>query len=87
MFRKIRRPPAVSYFFFCEVTARETSTRAAKPLAAMKRGRKSCFAIALHGIRTRRILREKADCEQSKKICHFCLACNEANSVHFSRLF
>ena len=41
MFRKIRRPPAVSYFFFCEVTAHETSMRAAKPLAAMKRGRKS----------------------------------------------
>ena len=38
MFRKIRRPAAVSYFFFCEVTARETSTRAAKPLAAMNEG-------------------------------------------------
>ena len=87
MFRKIRRLPAVSLFFLRSYCTRNLSTRAAKPLAAMKRGLKSCFAIALHGIRTRRILREKADCEQSKKICHFCLARNEANSVHFSRLF
>ena len=45
-----------SLIFLCKVSARETQTR-----------ERSWFAIALAEIRTRRILREKEDCEQSRK--------------------
>ena len=53
--------------FLCKVTARETLARERRALR--NEGVKittSWFAIALDDIRTRRILREKADCKQSK---------------------
>ena len=68
---------AVSYFSLQSYCTRNLSTRAAKPRAARNEGVSlvwsqsliviitSWFAIALDEIRTRRILREKADCKQS----------------------
>ena len=52
---------AVSYCSLQSYCMRNLSRRAAKPRAA-----RNDFAIALDEIRTRRILREKADCKQSK---------------------
>ena len=71
------RQRAVSYFSLQSYCTRNLSTRAAKPRAARNEGVSlvwsqsliviitSWFAIALDEIRTRRILREKADCKQS----------------------
>ena len=66
---------AVSYFSLQSYYTRILNTRAAKPGAARNEGVvwsqsliviiTSWFAIALDEIRTRRILREKADCQQS----------------------
>ena len=63
-----------SLIFLCKVTARETKagerqsrepreTRAQSLIVIIT----SWFAIALDEIRTRRILREKADCKQSSQ--------------------
>ena len=74
---------AVSYFSLQSYCTRNLSTRAAKPRAARNEGVSlvwsqsliviitSWFAIALDEIRTRRILREKADCKQSTRIMVF----------------
>ena len=73
------RQRAVSYFSLQSYCTRNLSTRAAKPRAARNEGVSlvwsqsliviitSWFAIALDEIRTRRILREKADCKQSRE--------------------
>ena len=63
----ISRLRAVSYFSLQSYCTRNLRTRAAKPRAARNEGViiTSWFAIALDEIRTRRILREKADCKQS----------------------
>ena len=71
----MHRLRAVSYFSLQSCSTRNLSTRAAKPRAASREKRGSLiviitswFAIELDEIRTRRILREKADCKRSR-IC------------------
>ena len=64
---------AVSYFSLQSYCTRNLTTRAAKPRAARNEGVSqsviviitSWFAVALDEIRSRRILREKADCKES----------------------
>ena len=77
---------AVSCFSLQSYCTRKQSTRAAKSGAAGNEGVSvivtSWFAVALDEIRTRRILREKADCKQSTRntprISQFII-----DSVHF----
>ena len=63
-----------SLIFLCKVTARETKTgerQSREPRETRAQSliviTTSWFAIALDEIRTRRILREKADCKQSSQ--------------------
>ena len=51
-----------SLVFLCEVTARENQARSGEAVIA---DINSWFAIALAEIRSRRVLRENADCKQS----------------------
>ena len=58
-----------SLIFLCKVTARERRGRLSRETRASRLNPyiiTSWFAIALDEIRTGRILREKADCKQSK---------------------
>ena len=61
------RLQAASYFSLQSYCTRNLSTRAAKPWAVKTVKITSWFAIGLDEIKTRRILREKADCKKSNK--------------------
>ena len=61
------RLQAASYFSLQSYCTRNLSTRAAKPWAVKTVKITSWFAIGLDMIKTRLILREKADCKKSNK--------------------
>ena len=52
-------------FFFAKLLHAKPKHASGKAWSREKRGRKSWFAFALDEVRTRQILREKADCKQS----------------------